>query len=87
MKDHKELVKIIKFCQKNGIKRLKSGDFEFEFNDAILLEPAKPRPARAEPPVPMVPEDEGAKMPPDNEMLFFASPFFDQLQTEKQADS
>jgi hypothetical protein len=38
----KEMQKIVKFCQKNGIKRLKTADFEIEFAHAQALQ-KKPR--------------------------------------------
>lgn len=37
MIDPKDLRKIVRFCQKNGILRFKSGDFEIELSKALPM--------------------------------------------------
>lgn len=36
----KELRKIVRFCQKNGILRFKSGDFEIELKEKQVYKPS-----------------------------------------------
>ncbi len=37
IKNPKDLDKIVKFCRKNGVTSLKSGDFEISFSPAALF--------------------------------------------------
>lgn len=76
--------KIVKFCQKNGIKRFKTADFEIEFLSDFS---PKPKPLRSgqERPIVVLGSEEGERMPTDDEMLLWSSPAYDVLREQRKA--
>lgn len=89
MRDRKDLVKIVNFCRKYGVKSIKSQDFEME----LFPKPANQvgeLGARQKKITPIAIKDlagasaADSKMPDDSELLFFATDHFEDLQADKE---
>lgn len=77
----KDIAKLVRFARKNGLKRLKCGDIEFEFTQGPMQEARIPRNAPGEP----ITTDE--RPPSEDEFLLWSTPHFDQLRAEREKGS
>lgn len=78
----KELQKIVKFCRKNGIKRLKTAEIEIEISQDFT---PQPRATRSDQPIIQIAREEAERMPSDDEMLMWASPAYDDIREQRKA--
>lgn len=83
MNDRKELIKLVRFCRKYGLKSLKTADVEIVLGDPP---PKKVGEVGVNKRIFALPglEDPDAKMPTDDDLLFFATGHFDERQTDKR---
>lgn len=81
-KDTADLENLIAFARANGLKSLKYDGVEFEFS------------AQPPPPPPIADtlasllasaEDKDAELPPDDELLYASTPYFDELRAQREA--
>lgn len=80
-KDTAPLENLIAFARANGLKSLKYKGIEFEFSA-----PQSPPPPNADTLASLLSaNDEDAKMPGDDEMLYASSPYFDELRAQREA--
>lgn len=77
-----ELKRLLTIASKFNLKHLTIGDVEFEFRDHAPIKTTK-----SPQDVPVIvkdPDDLDAKMPPDDEMLFASTPYFDVMQAQRK---
>lgn len=86
----KELEKIIKIAKKHGAKSLEVNGVKLEFAD---LHQSLGNPAESQTTLPAtgnaagipISQSDSEPMPPDDELLYLSSPYFDQLKEQRKA--
>lgn len=77
----KDIAKLVRFARKQGLKRLKCGDIEFEFTQGPVQAAKAGKITAGEP----LTTDE--RPPSEDEFLLWSTPHFDQLRAERDKGS
>lgn len=80
-KDVADLENLIAFARKSGLKSLKFDGIEFEFS-APHIPPPKPN-LTGDSLASLL--DKDAQMPPDDELIYASTDYFDQLRAQREA--
>lgn len=72
--DIEQMQKLIDLAKANGLKSISTAAISFQFYD----DPPKLEAEGS------LPENNGEKIPDDDEMLYASTPYFDQLRAERQ---
>ena len=76
---NKDLLKLVRFAQKHGLKRVKSGDLEIEFSG-----PVTPKQSTRKPVQPGDPLASDMQMPGDDAMLYWSTETYDLMQAQRK---
>ncbi len=75
---NKDLLKLVRFAQKHGLKRVKDGDLEIEFAG-----PVTPKETKRKNQEQGVPLGSDMQMPGDDAMLYWSTETYDHLNAQR----